>query len=173
MCIYIYIYVYIYTYINSISWFKLYCVADCVVLRPWRLLPFILIDIQFGVSCYGQHVLLYLISVLGLYNFPLWSYFRFACCTLANFIYIHTYINITLYRHIYMCIYNFVVYVFLLFVHVILSLSMYSYCCLSILIVVYVFFLLSMYSYCCLCIVIVRPCILIVVYVFLLLFMYS
>ena len=72
-------------------------------------------------------------------------------------------------------------YVFLLFVHVFLTLSMYSYCCLRILIfrpciliVVYVFlfyvhvFLLlstysycsSMYSYCCLCI-------LIVVYVFL------
>ena len=63
--------------------------------------------------------------------------------------------------------------VFLLFVHVFLTLSMYSYCCLYILIVVYVFLLLSMYSYCCLCILIVRPCILIVVYVYLLLAMYS
>ena len=46
-----------------------------------------------------------------------------------------------------------VVYVFLLFVHAFLT--------------------LSMYSYCCLCIRIVRPCILNVVYVFLLLSMYS
>ena len=46
-----------------------------------------------------------------------------------------------------------VVYVFLLFVHV--------------------FFTLSMYSYCGLCILIVRPCILIVVYVYLLLSTYS
>ena len=45
------------------------------------------------------------------------------------------------------CILN-VVYVFLLFVHVFLS--------------------LSMYTYCCLCILIVRSCILNVVYVFLL-----
>jgi len=52
---------------------------------------------------------------------------------------------------------------------------MYFYCkSLCILIVVYVFLLfvhvfikLSMYSYCCLCIPIVHPCILIVVYVFL------
>ena len=47
-----------------------------------------------------------------------------------------------------------VVYVFLLFVHVFLTLSMYSYCGLCILIVRP-------------CILIVRPCILIVVYVFL------
>ena len=73
-----------------------------------------------------------------------------------------------------------VVYVFLLFVRVFLTLSMYSYCCLWILIVrpcirivVYVFLLLSMYSYRCLCILIVRPCILIVVYVYLLLSTYS
>ena len=52
------------------------------------------------------------------------------------------------------CILN-VVYVFLLFVHVFLTLSMYSYRCLCVLIVrpcilnvVYVFLLLSMYSYC-------------------------
>jgi hypothetical protein len=38
--------------------------------------------------------------------------------------------------------------VFLLFVHVFLTLSMYSNCCLCILIVVYVFLLLTMYSYC-------------------------
>jgi len=51
-----------------------------------------------------------------------------------------------------------VVYVFLLFVHVFLTLSMYSYRCLCILTVVYVFLLfvhvflsLSMYSYCFLC----------------------
>jgi hypothetical protein len=72
-----------------------------------------------------------------------------------------------------------VAYVFLLFVHVFLMLSMYSYR-LRILIVVYLFLSLSMYSYrflCILivrpCILIVRPCILIVVYVFLLLSMYS
>ena len=66
-----------------------------------------------------------------------------------------------------------VVYVFFSFVHVFLTLSMYSYCCLCIRIVVYVFFsfvhvflTLRMYSYCCLCIIIV-------VYVFLLLSMYS
>ena len=60
-----------------------------------------------------------------------------------------------------------VVYVLLLFVHVFLTLSMYSYCGLCILIVrpctlivVHVFLTLSMYTYCCLCI-------LIVVYVFL------
>ena len=57
------------------------------------------------------------------------------------------------------CILN-VVYVFLLFVHVFLTLSMYSYYCLCI-------SLLSMYSYCCLCILIFRPYILNVVYVFL------
>jgi hypothetical protein len=51
-----------------------------------------------------------------------------------------------------LCILN-AVYVFLLFVHVFLT--------------------LSMYSYCCLCILSVRPCILIVVYVCLLLSMYS
>ena len=51
-----------------------------------------------------------------------------------------------------------VVYVFLLFVPVFLTLSVYSYCCLCILIVVYAFLLfihvlsLSMYTYCCLCI---------------------
>ena len=52
-----------------------------------------------------------------------------------------------------------VVYVFLLFVHVFLTLSMYSYCCPCILIVcpcilivVYVYLLLPMYTYCCLCI---------------------
>ena len=73
-----------------------------------------------------------------------------------------------------------VVYVFLLFVHVFLTLSVYSYCCLCILIirpciliVVYVFLSKSMYSYCCLCILIVRPRILIAVYVFLLFSMYS
>ena len=57
---------------------------------------------------------------------------------------------------------------------------MYFYCkSLCTLIVVYVllffvhvFLTLSMYSYCCLCILIVRPCILIVVYVYLLLSMY-
>ena len=48
-----------------------------------------------------------------------------------------------------------VVFVFLLFVHIFLLLSMYSYCS-------------SMYSYCCLCVLIVRPYILTVVYVFLL-----
>jgi hypothetical protein len=49
------------------------------------------------------------------------------------------------------------VYVFLLFVHVLLTSSMYSYCCLCILIDVYVFLLFvhvflafAMYSYCCL-----------------------
>ena len=73
-----------------------------------------------------------------------------------------------------------IVYIFLLFVHVFSTLSMYSYYCLCILIVrpcilnvVYVFLLLSMHSYYCLCILIVRPCILNVVYVFLLLSMYS
>ena len=49
--------------------------------------------------------------------------------------------------------YSLKVYVFLLFVHVFLTLSMYAYCCLRILIV--------------------RPCILVVVYVFLVLFTYS
>ena len=66
------------------------------------------------------------------------------------------------------------IYIFLLFVHVFFTLSMYSYCGLCILIVrpcilivvyvfllfVHVFLTLSMYSYCCLCILIVRPCIL-------------
>jgi hypothetical protein len=83
------------------------------------------------------------------------------------------------------------VYVFLLFVHVFLLLSMYSYCCLCILIIVHVFLLFSMYSYYCLCILIIVhvfllfvhvflfthtyycPCILIIVHVFLLLSMYS
>ena len=50
--------------------------------------------------------------------------------------------------------------IFIVRVHVLLSLSMYTYCCLCILIFVYVYLLLSMYTYCCLCI-------LIVVYVFL------
>jgi len=36
-----------------------------------------------------------------------------------------------------------------------------------VLLFVHVFLTLSMYSYCCLCIIIVRPCIRIVVYVFL------
>ena len=70
------------------------------------------------------------------------------------------------------CILN-VVYVFLLFVHVFLTLSMYSHCCLCILIVFFLFLLLSMYSYYCLYILIFRPCILNVVYVYLLLSMYS
>jgi hypothetical protein len=59
------------------------------------------------------------------------------------------------------------VYVFLLFVHVFLTLSMYSYCCLCILIVVYVFLLLSMYSYCSSMYFYRCLCIFIVVYVFL------
>jgi hypothetical protein len=57
---------------------------------------------------------------------------------------------------------------------------MHSYCCLCIPIVNYVFLLfvhafllLSMYTYCWLCILIVRPCILVVVYVHLLLSTYS
>jgi len=71
------------------------------------------------------------------------------------------------------CILN-VLYVFLLFVHVFLTLSMYSYCCLCILVVgpcilnvVYVFLLLSMYSYFSSMYSYFCLCILIVVYVFL------
>ena len=74
----------------------------------------------------------------------------------------------------------FVVCVFLLFVHVFLTLSTYSYWCLCILIVVYVFLLfdhlfltLSMYSYCCLCILIVVYVFLFFVHLFLTLSMYS
>jgi hypothetical protein len=86
--------------------------------------------------------------------------------------------------------------VFLLFVHVFLTLSTYSYCCLCILIVVYVFLLLSMcsyyflctctfllffhvfltlsiYSYCFLCILIVVYVFLLFVHVFLSLLMYT
>ena len=70
--------------------------------------------------------------------------------------------------------------VFLLFVHVFLTLSMYSYCCLCILTLVYVFLLfvhvfslLSMYSYCCLCILIVVFVFLLFVHVFLTLSIHS
>ena len=73
--------------------------------------------------------------------------------------------------HLYILI---VVYVFLLFVHVLLSLSIYSYCCLRILIVhpcilmvVYVYLLLSRYSHCSSMYSYRCLCILIVVYVFL------
>ena len=74
-----------------------------------------------------------------------------------------------------------VVCVFLLFVHVFLTLSCFPskqdariiiVVCVFLLFV-HVFLTLSMYSYCGVCILIVRPCILIVVYVYLLLSMYS
>ena len=75
-------------------------------------------------------------------------YSVFYCKSLCIIIVVYVLLLLSMYYHYYccLCILN-VVYVFLLFVHVFLLLSMYSYCS-------------SKYSYCCLCI-------LIAVYVFL------
>ena len=51
------------------SWHKRYCVAAFIVLRHWRLLLYILIDIQFGISCFCLHVLLYHSTRLVPHNF--------------------------------------------------------------------------------------------------------
>ena len=61
-------FLFIYIYINFSSWFQRYCVAFFIMLKPWRLLPLILTDIQFDVTCFCQYVSLYHIAALVLYN---------------------------------------------------------------------------------------------------------
>jgi len=55
-------------YRNLSSRFIHKCVAAFIVLRHWWLVPFILIDMHFGVSCIFLNVLLYHIALL-LYSF--------------------------------------------------------------------------------------------------------
>jgi hypothetical protein len=59
--------------------------AVFTVLRHWRLVPFIMNDVQFGVSCFCLHGLLYRIASLVMYSFS----FTFLCwyicpCLLGN-----------------------------------------------------------------------------------------
>ena len=65
-------------YRNLSSWLIQKCVAAFTVLRHGWLVPFILKNMYFGVSCFFWHVLLYRIVALLLYSF--------------SFIFLHWYI---------------------------------------------------------------------------------
>ena len=55
------------------------CVAAFTVLRHWWLVPFILNDMQYGVSCFCVHVLLYCIAALLLYSFSFMFLYWYIC----------------------------------------------------------------------------------------------
>jgi hypothetical protein len=62
-------------YRNLSSWFIWKRVAVLTVLRHWRLVPFIMNDVQFGVSCFCMHGLLYRIASLVMFSVS----FTFLC----------------------------------------------------------------------------------------------